>query len=62
MLLTFILIISSIPSPLSLSFQALNLPFPQILSTAAFLFFFRTDYMDSPDCLLLYLSISVFTF
>ena len=27
-----------------------------------FLFFFRTDYMDSPDCLLLLLSISVFTF
>ena len=26
-----------------------------------FLFFFRTDYMDSPDCLLLILSISVFT-
>jgi len=26
----------------------------------AFLFFFETDYMDSPDCLLLLLSISVF--
>jgi len=27
-----------------------------------FLFFFRTDYMDSTDCLLLLLSISGFTF
>ena len=27
-----------------------------------FFFFFRTDYMDSPDCLLLLLSISVFYF
>jgi len=27
-----------------------------------FLFFFRTDYIDSPDCLLLLLSISVFYF
>ena len=27
-----------------------------------FLFFFRTDYMDFPDCLLILLSISVFTF
>ena len=27
-----------------------------------FLFFFRTDYIDYPDCLLLLLSISVFTF
>jgi len=38
----------------------LNLPFLQILSTVAFLFFFSTDYMDSPDCLLLLLRISVF--
>ena len=47
MLLTFILIISSIPSPLTLSFQAYNLPFLQILPTVAFLFFFRTDSTDS---------------
>ena len=33
--------------------------FLQILPTVAFLFFFSTDYMDSPDCLIL-LSISVF--
>jgi len=48
MLLTFMLIIISIPSPLTL----------QILPTAAFPFFFRTDSTDFPACLLL--SISVF--
>ena len=52
MLLTFILIIISIPSPLTL----------QILPTAAFPFFFRTDSTDFPACLLLLLSISVFYF
>jgi len=57
MLLTFILIIISIQSPLTLSFQ---LTFLQILPTVAFLFFFRTDYTDSPDCLAILLSISVF--
>jgi len=57
MLLTFILIIISIQSPLTLSFQ---LPFLQILPTVAFLFFFRTDYTDSPDCLAILLNISVF--
>ena len=41
------------------SFSANPLSFLQIFPTAAFLFFFRTDYMDSPDCLLLLLSISV---
>jgi len=46
--------------PLTLSFQAENVPFLQILPTTAFLFFFRTDYVDYPDCLLLLLSISVF--
>ena len=57
MLLTFILIIiSSIPSPLTLSFQAQNLPFPQ---NVAFLFFFRTDSTDSSDCSPILLSISV---
>ena len=37
MLLTFILIIISIPSPLTFSFQAQNLPFLQILPSVAFL-------------------------
>jgi len=45
--------------PLTLSFQAWNIPFLQILPTAAFHFFFRADYMDFPDCLLLLLIISV---
>ena len=36
------------------------LPFLQILPTLASLLSFRTDYMDSPDCLLILLSISVF--
>ena len=36
-LLTFILIIISIPSPLTLSFQAQNIPFLQILPIVAFL-------------------------
>ena len=62
LLLTVVLIIISSPSPLTLSFQAQNLPFLRILPTAAFLFFFRTDYMDPPDCLLILLSISVFYF
>jgi len=36
--------------------------FCKCFSSQPFLFFFRTDYMDSPDSLLLLLSISVFTF
>ena len=39
-----------------------TLPFLQILPTAAFPFPLRTDCMDSPDCLLLLLSISVFKY
>ena len=62
MLLTFILIIISIPSPLTLSFQAYNLPFLQILPTVAFFFFFRIDCTDSPNCLPTLLSICVFYF
>jgi len=50
MLLTFILII------------ILNLPFLQVLPSVAFLFFFRTEYMVSLDCLLILLSISIFNF
>ena len=47
--------------PLTLSLQAYNLPFPQILPTAALHFFFlNIHYMDSPDCLLLFLSIYFF--
>jgi len=60
MLLTVILIIISIPSPLTLSIQAENLPFLEIPPTVDFVFFSRTDYMDSLDCLLILLSISVF--
>jgi len=51
-LLTFVLIIISISSP----------PHSFILSTVAFLFFFRTDSTDSTDCLLIVLSIYIFTF
>ena len=40
-----------------------NLPFLQILPTAALPFFFlNIHYVDSADCLLLFLSISVFYF
>jgi len=45
--------------PLTLSLQAENL-FLQILPTAAFLFFFGTDYTVSRDCLPILLSISAF--
>ena len=53
--------IGSIHHPFTLSFQAENLPFLQILPTVAYLFFFRTDSTDSADCLPVLLSISVFT-
>jgi len=42
MLLAFIFIIISIPSPLTLLFQTYNLSFLQLLPTVAFLFFFTT--------------------
>jgi len=45
--------------PFTLSFQAQNLPFLQIFPTVAFLFFFRTDSTDFPDCLLILLRLSV---
>ena len=48
------------PSPPSL-FRS-RLPFLQIIPTITFLFFFRTDSTDSPDCLPILLSISVFHF
>jgi len=48
--------------PLTLSLQA-KPSFPKILPTAALHFFFlNIHYMDSPGCLLLFLSISVFYF
>ena len=59
-LLTFILIITSIPSPPHSFIPGLNLPLLQILPTAAFLFFFRADSTDSPDCLPILLSFHVF--
>ena len=56
MLLTFTLIIISIPPhTLTFSLQASNLPFLQILPTVACLIF-----TDSPDCLPILLSISVY--
>jgi len=63
-LLTFVLIIiiSSIPLPPHTFIQGLNLPFLQILPAVAFLFFYRIDSADSPDCLPILLSISVFYF
>jgi len=60
MLLTFILIIISIPSTPHSFIPGLKPFFLQIIPTVAFLFFFGTDYMDSPDCLLTLLSLSVF--
>jgi len=42
-------------------FSVFPFPFLQILLTVTFFFFFRIDYVDSPDCLLLFLCIiSVF--
>ena len=50
MLLTIILIIISFLSPSHSLFHAENLPFLQIIPLPQpFLFFFKTDYMDSPD-------------
>ena len=40
----------------------ISIPSLQILPTVAFLFFFMTDSTDFPDCLLILLSIPVFTF
>ena len=56
-LLTLILIIIIIPSPPQSFIPGLK-PFLQILPIVPFLFFFRTDCTDSPDCL----PISVFYF
>ena len=59
MLLTFIL---SIPSPPHSFIPDLKPSFSANSPHRSIPFFFRTDYMDSPDCLLLLLSIFVFTF
>jgi len=47
--------------PFTLPLQAKNFPFPQIFPTIAYLFFSWTDSTDSPECLPILLSISVFT-
>jgi len=48
------------PNPRTAKPATQNLSFLQILPTAAFLFFFRTDSTNSPDCLPILLSMSVF--
>jgi len=57
-----LLIIISISLPPHSFIPGLKLPFLQILLTVAYLFFFRTDSTDSPDCLPILLSISGFFF
>ena len=53
MLPTFILIISSIPSPPSLFYSRLKtFLFCKSVATVALLFFFRTDSTDSPGLLI----------
>jgi len=61
MLLTFILIIISIPSRPHSFIPGLK-PFLQILPTVTFISFFRTDSTDSPDCLPILLSLVFFHF
>jgi len=60
MLLTFILIIISIPSPAHSFIPDLKPSFSANPPHRSLPFFNRTDYMDFPDCLLLLLSMSVF--
>jgi len=64
MLLTLIIFTISrpIPSPPHSFITGLDVPFLLILPTVAFLFFVKTDSTDSPDCLPILLSISVFHF
>ena len=50
----------TIHHPVTPSFQAQNLHFLQILPSVAFVFVFKTNSTDSPDCLPILLSISVF--
>jgi len=58
-----ILITIGIPSPTHAFIPGLKtFLFSKSFSPQPFLFFFMTDYMDSPDCLLLFLSIAVFCF
>ena len=61
MLLIFILIIINIPILHHSFFPGLKASFSANPShRIAFLFFFRTDYTNSPDCLPIRLSMSVF--
>ena len=60
MLLTCILIIISIAPPTYSFIPGLKRSFSANLSHRSLPFFFETNYMDSPDCSLLLLSISVF--
>ena len=59
---TFILIIVSIPSPPNSFIPGLKPSFSASASHIAFFFSFRTDYMDSPNCLLIRLSNPFSTF
>jgi len=66
MLLTFILITISILSPLTLSFQALNIPFSAVPSHHSLPFLlFRTDsglFTDTSEHIHFFFSFSVFPF
>ena len=65
MLLTVILIIISFPSASHFfipGFRLKTFLFCKSFPPQPFLFFFRTDYMDSPRLLPFLLSMSVFTF
>jgi len=56
-------LVFGIPSPTHSFIPGSNLPPLQIFPTAALPFFYlNIHYVDSPDCLLLFLSISVFYF
>ena len=52
-------ILSSLSPPSLFHNRLKTFLFCKLFPPQPFLFFFRTDYMDSPDCLLLLLSISV---
>ena len=62
MLLTFILVITSIPAPPHSFIPRLKPSFSANSSHPAFLFFFRTDCPDSPYCLPILLRVSIFYF
>ena len=62
MLLTFMLIILSIPSHRHSFIPGLKPSFSANPSHRSLPFFFKTDSTDSPDCLPIFLSIPVFYF